>query len=39
MDGRLTLEEAHHKATEIEQKLRERFGAHTYINIHVEPLK
>ena len=39
MDGNLTLEEAHRKATQIEQKLREHFGAHTYINIHVEPLK
>ena len=39
MDGHLTLEEAHHKATEIENRLKERFGGHTYINIHVEPLK
>ena len=39
MDGNLTLEEAHRKATEVEDRLKERFGAHTYINIHVEPLK
>ena len=39
MDGNQTLEEAHRKATLIENKLKERFGLHTYINIHVEPLK
>ena len=39
MDGGITLEEAHHTATAIEQKLRETFGQGTYINIHVEPVK
>ena len=39
MDGNISLEEAHHTATAIEQKLRETFGQGTYINIHVEPIK
>ena len=39
MDGRLTLEEAHAKATTIEHKLRQEFGEGTYISIHVEPDK
>ena len=39
MDGKLTLEEAHRRATLIEQRLREEFGKGTYISIHVEPIK
>ncbi|MGN0048010.1 MAG: cation diffusion facilitator family transporter [Bacteroides sp.] len=39
MDGRLPLEEAHRKATEIEIELRRRFGSNTHIGIHVEPIK
>lgn len=39
MDGRITLEEAHHTATAIEHKLRELFGEGTLTNIHVEPMK
>ena len=39
MDGNLTLEEAHHRATIIEQRLREEFGKGTYISLHVEPFK
>ena len=39
MDGRITLDEAHHAATHIENDLRREFGQGTYINIHVEPEK
>lgn len=39
MNGDLPLFEAHYRATEVEQKLREAFGSDTYINIHVEPKK
>ena len=39
MDGGLPLEEAHRRATIIEQRLREEFGKGTYISIHVEPIK
>ncbi|MCF0202107.1 MAG: cation transporter [Bacteroidaceae bacterium] len=39
MDGKMTLNEAHDKATIVEQRLKERFGVQTIINIHVEPLK
>ena len=39
LDGKLTLEEAHRRATVIEQRLRAEFGKGTYISIHVEPIK
>lgn len=39
MDGHLTLNEAHAKASQIEQKLRASFGQQTHIGIHVEPVK
>ncbi len=39
MDGQITLEEAHHTATAIENRLKSEFGSRTYINIHVEPVK
>lgn len=39
MPGALSLYEAHQHATAIEQRLRERFGEETYINLHVEPVK
>lgn len=39
MDGQITLEEAHHTATAIENRLKSEFGSRTYINIHVEPIK
>ena len=39
MDGNLTLEEAHRRATVIEHRLRGEFGQGTYISIHVEPTK
>lgn len=39
MNGNITLDESHRKATEIEQKLREKYGKGTHIGIHVEPVK
>ena len=39
MDGRISLEEAHHTATAIENRLKELFGTGTYVSIHVEPDK
>lgn len=39
MDGNITLDEAHLRATLIENKLREKYGKGTYIGIHVEPIK
>lgn len=39
MDGQITLEEAHHTAMAIENRLKSEFGNRTYINIHVEPVK
>lgn len=39
MRGDMTLYESHLHATEIERKLRARFGADTHIGLHVEPLK
>lgn len=39
MDGKISLEEAHHTATAIENKLREMFGKGTHVGIHVEPTK
>lgn len=37
MNGNITLEDAHQRATEIEIKLKATFGKATYVNIHVEP--
>lgn len=39
MDGAISLEEAHSKATAAEMKLKELLGKGTLVNIHVEPLK
>lgn len=39
MDGRISLEGAHHTATQIELKLKELFGKNTHVGIHVEPVK
>ena len=39
IDGKISLEEAHHTATAIENRLKSEFGNRTYINIHVEPVK
>ena len=39
LDGNLTLCEAHDRATAIEQRLKERFGASTHVSLHMEPIK
>ena len=37
MDGDISLHEAHDKASEVEDLLRERYGADTHVAVHVEP--
>ena len=37
MDGGITLREAHDLATDIEQRLKSRFGAQTHVTLHMEP--
>lgn len=37
MDGDITLREAHDKASEVEDLLKERYGEETHIAVHVEP--
>ena len=37
MDGDLPLKEVHARASDIERKLRERFGADTHVTLHTEP--
>ena len=39
MDGRLPLDTVHARATTIERKLKERFGANTHVTLHMEPVK
>ena len=39
MKGDTPLHDAHEKASLIEQRLRERFGKNTHVNIHMEPVK
>lgn len=39
MDGHITLTEAHDKATEIEELLREKYGEETHVAVHVEPIE
>ena len=39
MDGDITLNEAHDKASEVEQLLRDRYGEKTHVAVHVEPLQ
>ena len=39
MDGRLTLNTVHERATTIERKLKERFGDNTHVTLHMEPIK
>jgi len=39
MDGATTLCEAHDRATAIEHRLKERFGAQTHVTLHMEPTK
>ena len=38
MDGQLPLNTVHERATTIERKLKERFGAKTHVTLHMEPL-
>ena len=37
MDGGISLKEAHDKASEVEDILRERYGSDTHVVVHVEP--
>lgn len=39
MDGNITLSRAHEKATEVERRIKERFGPQSHIIVHTEPLK
>jgi cation diffusion facilitator family transporter len=39
MDGSKTLAETHSRITEIEVKLKEKYGSKTHVTIHVEPLR
>jgi len=39
MDGDLSLQTVHERATTIEHKLKERFGDRTHVTLHMEPIK
>ena len=39
MPGEISLKDSHTRASDIERKLRQHFGEHTHINLHVEPPK
>ena len=39
MDGQLPLNVVHERATAIERKLKEQFGAKTHVMLHMEPIK
>lgn len=39
MDGAASLQEAHDRASLVERRLRDRFGKHTHITVHMEPAK
>ena len=39
MDGRMTLNEAHNRTTEVEHRIKELLGNNTFVMIHVEPTK
>ena len=39
MPGNISLYEAHQHATAVENALKEHFGPHTHVGIHMEPLK
>lgn len=39
LPGDISLYSAHEHASNIERKLRERFGSGTYIGLHIEPIK
>lgn len=38
MSGEISLKDSHTRASDIERMLRQHFGEHTHINLHVEPL-
>ena len=38
MDGNISLREAHERASEVEELLRQRYGEETHVAVHVEPL-
>ena len=39
MDGNITLCQAHDKASEVEELLRQHYGEETHVAVHVEPLE
>lgn len=39
MSGATTLYEAHQHSMQLELRLKQRFGAHTHVGIHIEPTK
>ena len=39
LDGRQSLSEAHEKATEVERRIKARFGQQSHIVVHMEPTK
>lgn len=39
LDGSLSLSEAHEKASEVERRFKERYGAESHIIVHMEPLR
>ena len=39
LDGQLTLADAHDKATEVERRIKARFGPQSHIVVHMEPVK
>ena len=39
MPGNTPLQEAHERASMIERQLREQYGKHTHVSVHMEPIK
>ena len=39
LDGALSLDEAHEKASEVERRFRARFGPSSHLIVHMEPVK
>ena len=39
LDGAMSLNEAHERTSEIEHKLKDRFGSETIVTLHMEPAK
>ena len=39
MDGNISLNESHARATDIERAIKDKFGEQTHVAIHVEPVK